>query len=119
VANKSPILKCELFFYIFHPILMQILQDYHLVGYWWTIKYLVFYFEKETNSGRNFEYLESLFNTWNSKTIQLVQQITESNTLLCPVIYCVKQNTVSTHALIYTCPTFPCRHPGCNILHSA
>ena len=50
---------------------------------------------------------------------QLVQQITESNTLLCPVIYCVKQNTVSTHALIYTCPTFPCRHPGCNILHSA
>ena len=36
-----------------------------------------------------------------------VQQITVSNTLLCPAMYCVKQNTVSTLALDIHLFNFP------------
>ena len=43
--------------------------------------------------------------------IQLVQQITVTNILLCPAVYCVKLNTVSTLVFnIQTCSTFTCQH---------
>jgi len=39
-----------------------------------------------------------------------LQLIAVSNTLLCPAIYCVKPNTVSTLPFNIICSTFSCRH---------
>ena len=39
-----------------------------------------------------------------------MQHITVSNTLLCPAVYCVKTNTVSTLAFLCACSAFPCRY---------
>ena len=83
------------------------------VGYWLTIKiFLLFNFEKGSKNGQNADLciygsLDCIFKSWNSKNKTNVQNrvgpenycfqiITVSNTLLCPAIYCVKQNTVST-----------------------
>jgi hypothetical protein len=72
---------------------------------------LLFYLEKVSKSKKN-AYLEGMFYTWNSKTrqmskIQWVQHITVSNTLLRPVICCVKQNTVFTLAFNIHLFNFP------------
>ena len=99
---------------IFHPILMQFCSfqlvaqrdscsmstDFHYLVWFSEISSLEWGPTKAEfqNLGGKIAYLESICNTWNSKTRQWLWPITVSNTLLCLVIYRVKQNTASTLA---------------------
>ena len=90
-------------FFIFHPILMEFLQNDNLYGLLMNHrKKWLFYFEKGSKSGPNSKILHTC-NVYLTLEIEkqenyCSQHITVSNTLLCPAIYCVKQNT-----FVHTC----------------
>ena len=85
---------------------MEFLQNENLYGLLMNHrKKLLFYFEKGSKSGPNSKILHTC-NVYLTLEIEkqenyCSQHITVSNTLLCPAIYYVKQNTLSTLALIY------------------
>jgi hypothetical protein len=112
--NKNRTSKFKLFYFTSN-FNAAILQNDHL-SYWLLMdhkKKFCYFISKKV---KNFAYLESIFNTWISKTRQMswkkwVHHISVSNLLLCPVIYCVKQSTMSTVAFnmhLFCFPLFSC-----------
>ena len=85
------------------------------MGYWWTkqiIRNLFWIGVLKRLKFWNFAYLKGKTNVKNKvcPANDCFQHINASNTILCPAIYYIKQNTVSTIVFDIHLSTFPCWH---------